>query len=555
MRVRRWIAAVGANILIVTAPGSAQSPAPPAAVPQSASTDGRPVRRLTLDEAVALALDQNLDLQVERLNVPLQDENVGMARGAFVPTFSSDLGYNNTTTPSDSFLSGTQDTLKSDFVQGTAGIEHFLRHAGTSYFFGWDASRSTSNSIFTNFDPRLRSNLRFSLTQPLVRNFQNDSRRTQLTVSRRNREISDIELSGAVVQTVRNVKNAYWDLKAAIANVEVHRQSLHLARQTLRDNQTRVAIGTMAPIDTVEAEAEVARNEEALIVAEATIQQAEDRLRVLVFDPATADFWVMVLEPVDDPRFDAKPVDIDGAVRAALDERTDVRTVEKSLDNVNEQLDFYRNQSMPEVNVQLDYGTTGLGGTQFIRDGGFPGPILAQTVRPILNVVGDVFRATYPTWTLGLVFSYPLGRSNAEAAYARSRLELSQGRLQMKRLELQVTSEIRDAARRVSTNAKRIEAARAFRHFSERRLDAEQKKLTVGLSTSFLVFQAQRDFVTAQVSEVRAVLEYNKSLVDFEALQKAPISGERVVVSGGGSFIATAPGATIATTTTQGQGR
>jgi outer membrane protein len=559
MLVTKWTAvvlAICANAFGVAAVGSAQAPAPDAAAdPHAAAAVAGVVRVLTLDEAVQLALEQNLDVQVERVNLLIQDENVAMANAAFVPTFLSDVGYDNTTTPPDSFLSGSLNTLKSDFLQGTIGVEQSLRRAGTSYSVGWDASRSTSNSIFTNFDPRLRSSLRLALTQPLLRNLATDSRRTQLAVSKRNREISDVDFRTTVVQTVRNVKNAYWDLKAAIANLEVQRQSLDLARQTLQDNRMRVGIGTMAPIDVFEAEAEVARNEESMIVAESTIRRAEDRLRTLVFDPATPDFWSMGLEPVDAPQTTGTVIDIEAAVRNALGSRTDLTRAQKSLDNVAEQLKLYANQVMPQVNLQINYGTTGLGGTQFVRDDGFPGPILGQAVRPIGSVIGDVFRATYPTWTVGLVLSYPVGRSTAEASYARSRLQQNQGALELKTLGLQVGLQIRDAGRQVNTNAKRIEVTRASRVLSERRLDAEQQKFAVGLSTSFFVFQAQRDFATARVNELRALLDYNKSLVDFEALQEAPLTGGGVVISGGGSFVATAAGATISTTATQDQGR
>jgi outer membrane protein TolC len=323
----------------------------------------------------------------------------------------------------------------------------------------------------------------------------------------------------------------------------------------LADNRARVAVGVMAPIDIVEAEAEVARNEEAMIVAESTMRQAEDRLRMLVFNPRTPNLWSMALEPVDSPELDGRGIDIDAALRNALGNRTDLSGAQKSLDNIDEQAKFYGNQGMPQVNFQIDYGSTGLGGTQLIRDQGFPGPILGEAVRPIGNVLGDVFRAAYPTWTVGVRVSYPLGRSNAEASYARSQLQRKQGQLQVEALELQIGMQIRDAVRQVNTNAKRIDATRATRLFTEQRLDAEQKKLGAGLSTSFLVFQAQRDFVTARVSELRAILDYNKSLVDFESLQEAPLAGGGIVISGGGSFSATAEGATITTTATQGRVR
>jgi outer membrane protein TolC len=535
----------------VTTTAQAHLVTTPAVARAAAETSAGVHRTLTLAEAVTLALEQNMSLQVERINPLLQDENVGMARAAFLPTLSSDFGFNDATTPSDSFLSGSQDALKSSFVQGLAGVQQSLPWGGTNYTLGWDVSRSTSNSIFTNFNPRLRSNLRVSLTQPLLRDLGTDPLRTQLVISKRNRAISDVEFRTVVVQTMRSVKNAYWDLKAATAHLAVQRQSLELARQTLKDNRIRVDVGTMAPLDVVEAEAEVARNEEAVIVAESTIGLAEDRLRTLVFDPAAPDFWQMVLDPVDEPQLAGPPIDVDGAIRNALQRRTDLILASKSLDNVNTQLALFRNQALPQIDLQIDYGATGLGGTQFIRSDGFPGPILGSATRPVGNVIADVLSAAYTSWNVGLVFSYPLGRGAAEASYARSRLQYNQGRLQIKSLELQIGTEIRDIARQVNTNAKRIDATQASRLLVERRLDAEQKKFNVGLSTSFLVFQAQRDLLTARVNELRAILDYNKSLVDFEAVQESPLTGSGIVISGGGSFAATAEGATISTALTQ----
>jgi outer membrane protein TolC len=525
--------AVAAALLALVLPAASPAQTPPAQAPGPAG----PVRSLSLTDAVQLALEQNLGVRVERINPQIQQEGVLLAQAAWQPTFTSNFSYNSTDTPPDSFLSGAQQTLKTDFFQGTTGVEQLLPW-GASYTFGWDGSRSTSNNIFSNFNPRLRSSLRISFVQPLLRNFRTDSSRTQLVVSRRNREISDTQLRATVVTTVRNVKNAYWDLKYALANLEVRQQSLDLARQTLKDNRTRVEVGTMAPIDIVEAEAEVARNEEAVILAEAQIRQAEDRLRALVFDPSAPDFWTMTIDPVDEPQMEPVVVDAEAAIRTALDKRTDLQQARKQLENVDANLRLYRDQMLPQVNLEADYSTTGLGGTQLVRGEGFPGPIIGERNRGFGRVLGDVYTFDYPTWTLGVRVSYPIGRSAAEASYARARLQYDQGRLQIRNLELQVATQVRDAARQVNTNIKRIEATRAARVLAERRLEAEQKKFGVGMSTSFLVFQAQRDLATARVNELRAILDYNQSLADFEAVQEAALGGAGVSLAGAGTAAA-----------------
>jgi outer membrane protein TolC len=529
--------AVAAALVALALPATSPAQTPPTQAPAPAGA----VRSLSLTDAVQLALEQNLGVRAERISPQIQQEAVLLAQAAWQPTFTSNFAYNSTDTPPDSFLSGAQQTLKSDFFQGTAGVQQLLPW-GASYTFGWDGSRSTTNNFFSNFNPRLRSNLQISFVQPLMRNFRTDSSRTQLVVSRRNREISDTQLRATVVNTVRNVKNAYWDLKYAIANLDVRRQSLELARQTLKDNRTRVEVGTMAPIDIVEAEAEVARNEEAVILAEAQIRQAEDRLRALVFDPASPDFWTTTIEPVDEPQVQAVVADADAAIRAALDKRTDLQQARKQLEVLDANLRYYRDQMLPQVNLEAEYSATGLGGTQLIRGEGFPGPIIGETSRGFGKVLGDVYTFDYPAWTLGVRVSYPIGRSAAQASYARTRLQYDQGQLQIRNLELQVATQVRDAARQVNTNIKRIEATRAARVLAERRLEAEQKKFGVGMSTSFLVFQAQRDLATARVNELRAILDYNQSLADFEAVQEAAIGG------GAGGGIGLAGAATTATT-------
>lgn len=530
MRVASTIARAVAAVLCCAAVAVPAAGQPAAAAPPQAPAG--PLRQLTIDEAVRLALEQNLALRVERINPEIQDQNVSLARTAWAPTLTGNFFYNNTDTPPDSFLAGSEDTLQSAFSTGAVSVQQQLPW-GATYSVGWDARRSTNNSAFNSFDPTVRSNLDLTFTQPLLRNRTVDAARQQLMVSRRNRQISDEDLRASVVSTVRSVKNAYWDLKAALANLDVQRQSLDLARQTLRDNRTRVEVGTMAPIDIVEAEAEVARNEENVIVAEAAIKAAEDQLRTLIFDPGTPQFWATRLEPIDPPQMQRIEIDVDAAVASALGRRADLQRAKLALQNVETNAGYYRNQTLPQVNLQVDYGATGLGGTQLEREPGFPpGPVIRELNRGFGTVLGDVFGAAFPSWQFGVVVSYPIGRSAASVNYARSQLELNQGRLQIMNLELQVGSQVRDLARQVTTNAQRVEATRATRVLAERRLEAEQKKFSVGTSTSFLVFQAQRDLATARVNELRAVLDYNKSLANFEAVQQTAIGGGGITLAG-----------------------
>lgn len=485
-----------------------------------------PVLRLTVDEAVRMALEANLSLQAERLAPQIQDAQVAQARAVWTPTLFTQVSRADNASPPESFLAGAAPTITDLSVTTVTGLSQQLPWYGARYDVRWSASRGETTA-FTSFNPRLRSQLLFQFTQPLVRDFRIDAGRRQVWTSENLRAVADLGLRQSIIATTRSVRHAYWDLVSAIAAHRVAQQSLDLAREALRNNRTRVEVGTMAAIDIVEAEAEVARNEEAVIVAEQNIRRAQDTLRTLILSPDRADFWTVTFEPVEQPELKAQPVDVEAAVRRALDERTDILAAKKNLDNARLNVTFYRNQRLPNVDVNLTYSAVGLGGTEFTFDfgGGFPPPIVGRATRGFGSVLGDVLTSDYASWTLAVVVGYPIGTSAAEAALASARLQQTQQETSLRNLELLVTASVRDVARQVETNLKRVEVTQKARELAERRLEAEQKKFTVGMSDTFRVLQAQRDLAVARNAELRAVIDYNKSLVDFETIQQAPLGG------------------------------
>ncbi len=408
----------------------------------------------------------------------------------------------------------------------STGINQLLRWGG-SYSANWVTGRITTNNDYSPFSPQLNSTFAAGYSQPLLRNFKIDAPRQQYLVSRKNREISDVQLVEAVAQTGRNVRNAYWDLVYTRANLEVQQQSLALASQSLRDNRSRVEIGTMAPIDIIEAQAEVARREEAVILADASISRAEDRLRALISNPSQPDFWTMRIEPSDTASFTPVNLDVEAAVRNALDRRTDLAASQKVIEANDISIRYLRNQSLPDVTANLNYSALGLGGTQrqLQVTPGLPPVILGTNQRSFGSVLGDAFGGAYPTWNFNLQLSYPIGRSNAEANLARARLQNQQSEKQLESQKLTVATQIRDFARTVQTNTKRVEATRSARALSEERLKAEEKKFQAGMTSSFLVFQAQRDLSQARNNELQAILDYMKSVVDYQTVQEVPLSG------------------------------
>ncbi|MBK5298693.1 MAG: TolC family protein, partial [Vicinamibacteria bacterium] len=524
------VAGASSSVFGQTAPAPAQPPVQvtPATTPSAKGLEPKgPVRQLSMDEAVKLALEQNLGIQIERFNPELQDLNTAQILSNYTPQFGGGVFTQSQDQPPSSFLSGGDTTITSDNFGFNTSISKLFKY-GTDATVSFDSGRNKTNNSFSSFNPTLTGNLDLVVTQPLLRNFKFDTIRQQLFSSRINRAIADVDLRQTVALTARTVRNSYWDYVYAINALKVARQTLDLAQESLRNTRSRVEIGTLAPIDVVQAESEVASREEAVILAEASIGQAEDQLRSLIFDPKTPGFFDMRLEPTDTPELLVQEVDVTAAVDRALKERTDLISTRKRIEITDNNVKFFKNQTLPGLDARFDYNSTGLGGTQLVRDPDsplFPPPVIGEVKRSFGDVLGNIFSTDFPTWRLSLNVTYPIGNSNADAGLARTRIEKTQSETSLRQLELNVATQVRDSGRQLVANSKRVEATRAAQVLAERRLEAEEKKFAAGMSTSFEVFQAQRDLAQARSTALRAVLDYAQSQVDFETVQIAPIGG------------------------------
>jgi outer membrane protein TolC len=509
-----------------------------------AQTQTPGVVRLTVEDAVKMALDHNVDLNADRIDPQISDTQVASASALFRPTFNTGLNRNNQIAPPSSFLVPTP--TQSDAVTSSAGLSQRLPWYGTSYNVAWNAVHTNSNSFLSSYDPLVQSGLTLGISQPLVRDLSIDAARQNLVSSRINREIADTGLRESIVHTTANTKSAYWGLAAAIANVEARTSTLALSQELVRVNKAKVDVGQSPPIDLVSAQAEVAANEEQLIIAQTLVHQTEDRLRLLIYDPTDRAVWNLKIEPIDSPPISQPTLDVEAAVTRALGGRTDIVRSKKGIENADATVKYAANQKLPDVRVNASYAAAGLGGTQVLRTGGFPGTVVGPgTSVDFGSVLNQLLSHNYPTWVVGVSLSYPLGQSNEEANYARARLARAQASERLKGSQGRAIQQVRDAAYKIEMNAKRIETTRAATNLAEQRLDAEQKRFEVGLSTSFLVIQAQRDLAQAKANEVSAVLAYDLALVDFEELQEAGPSGPA-----GASNAADTPAQQPATTVT-----
>jgi outer membrane protein TolC len=513
IRTFRVLALIGATVGLLPSVAAAQQSAAPG---RSDAT-----LALTLDEAVRRAIEHNPDLALVKMGTEVEAARVGETRGAYVPVFSTALGRSSTVTPPSSLLLGENGVNVDDWFTST-GVRQRLPWGSGTWSVAWDTSRTTTNNPFSSFDPSLQSGFQVAFSQPLLKDRVIDTARMQYVVAKRNQARSDMQFREAAVQTVAAVKQAYWTLKATLANVTVQERSLELAQELARQNKVRVEAGQNPPLDSVQAEAEVAQRRESLIRAIALAQDAEDGLRRLIIDPADVSFWRVRLEPVDEPSQPGAVPDIDAAVAKALNERYDLAQADQELANAKTTVDLLDNQRLPDVRLETSYRGSGLSGTQFLRTGGFPGSVTGSLNRGFGEALSQVFTNDYPTWSLGVTVSYPLGRGYEAASYARAQVERRQAAQRIASLRVAVAETVRRAGRQIQSTAQRVDAARAGATLAAERLESEQRRYEVGLSTTFLVTQAQRDLLEAQVNLLQTTLDHQSALVNFDAVQQAP---------------------------------
>jgi len=509
-----------------------QAPAMPS---PGANGDNRPVVPLTLDDAVKFALDRNLDIAVQRLNPEINDIAYASIKSVYHPNLTSLISTQSTTNASTSTVSG--GAAGAPIVVGVnnynGGIAQSIPWGGGSAAVQLNNTKNTTTSLNTLFNPTYQPNWSASYVQPLFRNFTIDSTRRQLRVTKINRDISDIQLRATITNTLSNVRNAYWDYVFAVQSVDVARQSVNLASQLVKDNQTRVEVGTMAPIDVVQAQSQAATQQQLLVTAQGAMRTAELALKRLIVSGTQDTNWNVRLDPTDRPDFRAEPIDIEAAVRRALAERTDLEIAKKNISANDVTLKYLVDQMRPQVDLTGSYGLVGLGGSQYLYD-----PTQTGVNRvPIGSIPGgytdalsSLFRSDYPRWTLQLNISYPLGVSSQEASVARARVQQNQVVAQTRQIELQVATDVTNAAINVQSGVERVQASQAARELAQKTLEAEQSKFEVGMSTNYNVILAQRDLATAQSNELQSILNYRKALVELERVQSTTLSNLNITV-------------------------
>jgi len=477
---------------------------------------------MTLEDAVRRAIDNNLEMAVERLNPQTFDFTLASLRANYKPVATSTFGRRDNVRPPTNLLNPGSPNVST--MTYNSGIAQNLRWGGGNMAVTFNNGKVVSpNDRLASFDPQFNSSYLMSYSQPLLRGFKIDQTRQQMQTTLINRDNSELNVKARTTNTLAAVRSAYWDYVFSIQAVDVGQQSLALASKLLSDNKIRVEVGTMAPMDVVQAEAEEATRQQALTTAVATMRTAELSLKRLIVSGTNDPLWSQHIDPVDRPNFQTASIDVEGAVRAALQQRTDLQIARNNFETNSVLLKSQRDQSLPDLDAIVTYGASGLGGTQYL----FSGTGLDRVRQGIAvqggynDALGTLFGREYPNWQFALNVSYPIGGNAAEAQAARTRLLIQQNQAQIRASELTVATEVTNAALQVTNAAEALAASQKARELSQRRLDAEMSRFEVGMSNNYQVVQSQRDLREAQNSELRALLNYQKALVEFDRVQQA----------------------------------
>jgi outer membrane protein TolC len=473
-------------------------------------TPGSPMVELTLEKAILIALENNLELQSQRINPILQDISLRSLRATYLPTFSSSFGHSNSKRPNNNTLLDNLPTITTLNQSYSVGMNQNMRWYGGNMRLSFSSGRNATNQSNQANNPSLSGGVSVNYTQPLFANFKIDSNRNNVRVSAVTRQITDITLLNQIENTRASVRTAYWGLRRSIEQIEIARRALELAKRQLSETMQKVEIGTVAPIDATNFDVQVANSEGQLLAAQIAWTTQELAFKRLLVNGASDPLYTSTINPVDQPLLMQTPVDIQAAVANALAQRTDLETTRKNLQVSSMNLELSRNATLPQLSLTGGYSMAGQGG-----------PTVQQGV-PVPGGYFDALSSMFdrPSWNVGLSYSYPLGQVSVKTALARAELQMEQQKVSLKSQELNVTAEVTQAGMNVTNAYRSYEAAKKSADAQQRNAEAAQTRFSAGLATPFEVAQALQSLTTQRLSELNAIINYLNAVADFDKRQR-----------------------------------
>ena len=448
-------------------------------------------RRLTLKEAVKLAVENNLDVRAELYNPASAEADINKYRGIYNPLLALQSQYQDSTTQSPNVVvTGGSSISRVSSVTYNAGANQLVPTGGTlgaAFNNSWNENNFSKGSINHYF----QSNFTLSFTQPLLKGFGKETTELNIDVAKFSKEEALEQFKSKLLDTISQVQTQYYLLYSLRENLEVKRASLNLAETILTNTRAQVKVGVLPAMEILNAEFGVATQKKGLIDAERALKDEMDQVRLLLQLHDTAD-----IIPVDTPLRDDYQVDEGSAVKRALELRPDLRQQRVSLKSSELQARVARNQTLPELDFNASAAFTGLS-ENYNRD---------------LEHIGS---GRYPIWIAGLKFTYPIGNDAAENDYIKSKLKIDQTKTQINSLEESIFTNVRTAIRGIRSAYLQLDVTAKGRGYAEEVMDAYVKKQKVGLATTKDLLDVLNNLVAAKGNEIQAVTDYNNAIVSL----------------------------------------
>jgi outer membrane protein TolC len=389
---------------------------------------------------------------------------------------------------------------------------------GGSFNLSLQNYKSDTNQPFQLINPRYGSTLRLDFTQPLLKNFGSKITRRGIIEAENNLDVTNIQLRSTMMETVYAVQVAYWNMVYSIENFKVKQQSLQLGRDLVAKNKKEVEFGQLAPLEILNSEAAVAQREADLIQAESLITRSEEVLKTMINLAAEGDARAKKIVPMDQPSVQPTSISIDEAFKTAMEKRPDLKIAQKNIESKELGVAVAKNQTLPALDLTLSYWSPGISGDQVVYAGNDPfgGIVIGTLPGSSTNATRDAFKLLYNNWNVGLTLTVPMSAFLTRSDLGYAQADLAQGRVRVKAMEQQAALEISDAVRAIEANGKRAQAYALARELAEKSLDAELKKLAVGLSTNYFVLDFQEKLANARSAELKAKIDYVLSLESLE---------------------------------------
>jgi HAE1 family hydrophobic/amphiphilic exporter-1 len=529
---------------------------------------------LSLNDAIKRALENNNDIEVARDDVRFAETQLRSLEGVYDPFLSFTPQIDKRITPVQNIFAGggTAGQVSTTTLSLGPTLNKSFSTGGGDYQLSFSNSRTKTSAANSTLNPFYSSNLSLTFTQPLLRDRSIDNNRRQIRIQKKRLEQSDADFRLRTISIISQVQQAYWELVFALRDQQNQLANLNLSRESLRQVEAQIAVGTKAPLERAEVQTELANRESALLVAVQNVSIAENNLKRLIFKDPSIPEWSAQVTPTDTPKFDATPVNLNDALKEARENRPELHRLR--LQNDINQIDqkFFRNQTKPQVDLQSTIATTGLAGTpatQAIAPGTLvpiiSGDPLSDPNAFLLSQIQDIQqRAGFPVATspfaatpslapsalvggygqtlknllnlntynviVGVAIQIPLKNRTAEANLAGARIQGEQLQASLRSQDQIIEVDVRNAAQAVETSRRRVLSAREARANAETQLQGEQRLYQVGRSTTFLLFQRENALTNARAAELRAETDYNKALADLQRATSTTLRANNVTV-------------------------